>query len=382
MVVGISKTYGGVAMWQIEGIAKNIDKPIIAPFSCKSGFVNCFLRKNITLLSHKSEKYKFASISSLKQVDTNFPIIYDAPFDKLSKLKEGDVLRLCPDGMIQRVFEIQSEQNVLFLTERCNSRCIMCPQPQMPYDYSDDVIKILQCIPNKALHHICLSGGEPTLSAKIFDILKRLKKYPFIQPIILTNGRKFSDKNFVNQFIKNAPFNMIYAIPLYSSIPLVHDKIVGIEGAFKETITGIYNLTRFRVPIEIRIVLMKQNIFNLAELAEYIGWNLPMTIHVAFMGMEVYGRASENAEDVWIEPITYMNNLIDAVKILDYRNIPVSVYNLPLCLLPNELKKYNKVSISAWKQGYIEKCQDCLMRDRCNGFFTTSQRIPIGIHKF
>lgn len=369
-------------MWQIKGIAKNIDKPIIASFSYKSGFMNYFLRKNIILFSYKYEKYKFASISSLKQVDTKFPIIYDVPFDKISELKEGDVLRLCPDGMMQRVFEIQSEQNVLFLTERCNSRCIMCPQPQMPYDYSDDVIKILQCIPNKSLRHICLSGGEPTLSAKIFAILKLLKKYPLIQPMILTNGRKFSDKNFVNQFIKSAPFNMIYAIPLYSSIPLVHDKIVGIEGAFKETITGIYNLARFRVPIEIRAVLMKQNVFNLAELAEYIGWNLPMTIHVAFMGMEVYGRASENAEDVWIEPVTYMNNLIDAVKILDYRNIPVSVYNLPLCLLPNELKKYNKVSISAWKQGYIEKCQDCLMRDRCNGFFTTSQRIPIGIHKF
>lgn len=313
-------------------------------------------------------------------MNTNYPIIYKISPDALSEIREGDILRLCPDGTIQKVFEFISDQNVLFITERCNSQCIMCPQPQAPYDYSDDAMKILQCIPKKALRKICLSGGEPTLGEKIFDILKKLNNFSNVEPIILTNGRKFSDKEFTKTFIKNAPFNMVYAIPLYSSVPSIHDDIVGVRGAFRETISGIYNLTRFRVPIEIRVVMIKQNAFNLPALAEFIGWNLPMAVHVAFMGMEVYGRACSNSSNIWIEPLEYMKSLAKAVKILDYRNINVSIYNLPVCLLSNNLRKYNQFSISKWKQGYIEQCKECLMKKSCNGFFTTSEIIPRGIH--
>ena len=142
----------------------------------------------------------------------------------------------------------------------------MCPQPQAPYDRSEEVIKILRCIPKKMLHKICLTGGEPTLGDQLFKILNLLKKYPYVEPLILTNGRKFSNRDFAKKFVEKAPLNMVYAIPLYSSIPQIHDEIVGISGAFKETIEGIYNLTRFRVPIELRIVLVKKNIFNLKEL--------------------------------------------------------------------------------------------------------------------
>ena len=370
-------------MWETQGTAKNINQPIIASYAEKRYFKEWIRPFTIGKIDNLTRTRRFAGISSLSldKIDMDFPVIGDVSIDKLGEIHDGDVLKLYPDGRIQRLFEYNSEQNVLFITEKCNSLCIMCPQPQAPYDRSEEVIKILRCIPKKMLHKICLTGGEPTLGDQLFKILNLLKKYPYVEPLILTNGRKFSNRDFAKKFVEKAPLNMVYAIPLYSSIPQIHDEIVGISGAFKETIEGIYNLTRFRVPIELRIVLVKKNIFNLKELAEYIGWNLPMVIHVAFMGLEVYGRADENSNNVWVEPIEYMKKLKEAVKILDYRNIDVSIYNLPLCLLPEEIRKYNRYSISAWKQGYIFQCQECTKKSQCNGLFTTSKLIPQGIHK-
>ncbi len=367
-------------MWQIKGCSKNVEKCIIAPFFRKKRFMDFFYSHAIREITEANEKFVFAGISSLPHVNGSFPIIYNISPEKAAELHDGDILKINTDGTVQRLFERGSDQNVLFMTEYCNSRCMMCPQPQLPEDHSEEVMTILQYIPKKMLRKICLTGGEPTLSKRLFDVLRKLKTYPFAEPIILTNGRMFSDKNFAKEFVKNAPFNLIYAISLYSSIPAIHDRIVGCEGAFQETIKGIYHLTRFRVPIELRIVLMKKNIFNLPELAEYIGWNLPMLVHVAFMGIEVAGRANDNIHDIWIEPADYMEFLIKAVKILHYRNTNVSIYNLPMCLLPYELRKYSRFSISTWKQGYIAECQKCAVKNSCNGFFTTSSIIPKGIH--
>jgi His-Xaa-Ser system radical SAM maturase HxsC len=219
------------------------------------------------------------------------------------------------------------------------------------------------------------------MNDKFINVMGHLKKFPNASPMVLTNGRRFSDFEFTKNVVLNSPFNTQYAIPLYSAVPAIHDQIVGTKGAFRETINGIYNLTRFRIPIEIRIVLTRQTIPGLVELAEFIGWNLPMVVHVAFMGMEIYGRADKNRNEIWIEPRAYVQYLYTAVKNIAYRDLDVSIYNLPLCLLPKSLWKYSERSISDWKQGYLSECAQCVQKDTCGGFFTTSSIVPKGIHK-
>ena len=105
-------------MWQTKGIARNIDIPIIAPYSQRRSIVNWLYPRVIRSIKDEREKYKFAGISSLEEVNTNYPIIYKISPDALSEIREGDILRLCPDGTIQKVFEFISDQNVLFITER------------------------------------------------------------------------------------------------------------------------------------------------------------------------------------------------------------------------------------------------------------------------
>ena len=91
------------------------------------------------------------------------------------------------------------------------------------------------------------------------------------------------------------------------------------------------------------------------------------------MGMEVMGLASKNINQLWIDPHDYMLQLADAVLYLNQRNMNVSIYNLQLCLLPNDLHSFSAHSISLWKNIYLEVCEECDLREDCGGFFSSSR---------
>ena len=47
----------------------------------------------------------------------------------------------------------------------------------------------------------------------------------------------------------------------------------------------------------------------------------------------------------------------------------VSLYNFPLCTIPDFYRKYAVRSISDWKQKYLDECTGCVEKDYCGGFF-------------
>ena len=47
----------------------------------------------------------------------------------LNDLKNDDIAVLNPNGNIRTLFQAESLHNSLFVTDRCNSNCLMCSQP-------------------------------------------------------------------------------------------------------------------------------------------------------------------------------------------------------------------------------------------------------------
>ena len=107
-------------------------------------------------------------------------------------------------------------------------------------------------------------------------------------------------------------------------------------------------------------------------MADYIYKNFPFVSHVAFMGMEIEGYAKDNYEDIWIDPKKYAEQISFAAWSLYRRGINVSIYNLPLCLLPKKSWRFARKSISGWKNDYLDVCEKCNVKEDCCGIFTTS----------
>lgn len=190
--------------------------------------------------------------------------------------------------------------------------------------------------------------------------------------ILLTNGKRFSDFDFTKKFIEIGLKNIIPCISLHSDIDKIHDEIVGVKGSYKLTIKGIYNLAKFICPIEIRYVINKLNYSRLYYFAEFSYRNFPFVFHFAFMELEVTGNAVENYEQIWIDPYDYRDLLESAILELNRRNMNVSIYNIPHCLLNKKVWRFARKSISEWKNKYLDVCKDCELISECCGVFSTS----------
>ena len=285
---------------------------------------------------------------------------------------------------MKKKFEIESNSNVLFVTDQCNNHCIMCCQPPKKRDDIDYYFKknvaLVKSAP-KETKVVCITGGEPTLAGDKFVELVRIVRdeLPETEIQILSNGRTFTDHQFAKRLKEAVGDSVFVGVPLHSDYAGDHDRIAGAKGAFNETMLGLYNLADEGIAIELRVVINKMNYMRLPLMAEYIFKNLYFVAWTAWMGMEDTGFATSNASHVWIEPVEYVPHLCSAVKSSSEWNIPASIFNIPLCLLPQDYHQYAAQSISDWKTKYLDFCDNCILKEKCCGLFATSKKTYKGL---
>jgi len=363
-------------MRQLQGNILNIKSSIIGKITRKTTLP--IIPNRLIYLFSEGKSRPFANYSAilsseLEPLNTPLPQIYNV--SDADSLCEGDIVLIEPNGVVQVLIEKESNSNCLFLTDRCNCSCVMCPQPRSKAgnNQNDTSFDILALI-DRRLKCLGLSGGEPTLlGEKLVDIISYCKKHlPSTRLELLTNGIKLEDLDYVKQLARILHRKLYFEIPLYADTDSLHDQIVGTKGFYK-TIKGIYNLALFNQKVNIRIVIHKLNYKRLPYLADFIYHNFPFVYHIAFMQMEIFGVAKDNITELWVDPFDYNEELKDAITYLSLRDMEVSIYNAQLCILPKELRKFARRAISGWKNIYFSECKECLCKNECGGFFASSE---------
>lgn len=301
------------------------------------------------------------------------PQIYGLSLD--NAVTPGDAICLRPNGQVNVLFRRGASANTLFVTERCNSLCLMCSQP--PREVDDDwriseMIDLLALI-DPTLDVLGVTGGEPTLlgSGLIRLLAEARQQLPQTHLHVLTNGRTFSDAAFADLFA-DIRAHATWAIPLYGDVARVHDFVVQSPGAFVETMNGLHNLAERGHRIEIRTVLHAQTLPRIVQLARFIHRNLPFATHVALMGLEPMGLARSNKALLETEFSDLSAQIAPAVSLLQQAGLNVSIYNMPLCALQPSLWPFARKSISDWKNEFADACASCSARQECCGFFRSA----------
>jgi His-Xaa-Ser system radical SAM maturase HxsC len=363
-------------MQEYASVVANIEKPIFGKITRNKIALS---RKHSILVSNKTSFLPkgFTAIITRDKIEKSIllpqAIVSE---DVQDKLIDGDYVRIATDGTISILWERKSLINSLLLTEACDCRCLMCPQP--PKKHDKNLIEINKQILNHVKidndQTICLTGGEPTLvKDEFFEILRLIKKkYPKSTVMMLTNGKSFDNFDFTKDFVLSRPKDFITCVSIHCDVDEIHDQIAGAQNSFYKTIMGLQNLARFREKIEIRIVVNRLNAHRLESIATFIQRNFPFVFHCAFMGMEIFGLARDNYDAIWIDPYDYREELSRAVRVLNRADMNVSVYNMPLCLIERDIWSYARLSISEWKNDYLPVCDTCSVKSQCCGIFTTS----------
>ena len=311
---------------------------------------------------------------------TNFPAestVYRLP-NHFNYLKNGDIVFInSKRDFLHALFRKESRHNSILLTEQCNHYCLMCSQPPKKADDSyllQRTFELIKLIPTDT-RSIGFTGGEPTLYGEaLIELIRQAKlQLPSTSIDVLTNGRRFKDKEFARRFGEVRHPDCMFGIPIYSDDPVRHDYVVQAHGAFDETIRGILNLKRFSQKVEIRIVLHKQTIDRLVSTCEFICRNLVFADHVALMGLEITGFTRPNLDLLWIDPYDYKEQLSEAVSVLNSYGMNASVYNHQLCVVNKDIEGNYRKSISDWKNEYLDACAPCTRKTECGGFFSSSK---------
>lgn len=130
----------------------------------------------------------------------------------------------------------------LALTYRCNNACSHCyvTPERRNWDATMELDtanwkRILDLLLDHAVPHVTFTGGEPTLRDDLVELVRYTEEIGIIAGLV-TNGRRLT-QSLVDALIK-AGLDYVQ-ITLESHLPEIHDKMVGVKGAWQETVAGL-----------------------------------------------------------------------------------------------------------------------------------------------
>lgn len=330
-------------------------------------------KRDVPRLEYKNGRLYFIMGEMAQEIDT-----FEGDF---AAFKSGDILSISSSGNVTLLHSGASREVDIFVTNRCNSNCIMCPLSdyERRRNLGDQIQWLKQYIEvlPEDIDYINITGGEPTLAKRDFiDILNLLyNKFQYAGFQILTNGRSAADLQFLKEVLQYCPNGIRFAIPIHAANAKVHDMITRAKGSFVQTDRGIRNLLMQKQKIEIRIVVSKLNISYMEETANYIVRNYKHVFCVNFVAMEMMGNAAQNREEIWIDYAEAFQNCKSAIDILVKNGIDVQLYNFPLCAVDSGYRKIVAKSITDHKIRYMNECNNCAVRQICGGFFFSTKQI-------
>lgn len=342
----------------------------LEPFVARISKEVCLAEHDMALIQSFQNNFIFSGINGLLEI--NAPI-------KESIL--GDVVCVDPHrGIVERLIRANSKHNTLLITEQCDQLCVMCSQPPKKKHIDRFLEYKKACILAPLNSTIGISGGEPTLyKNELFDLIENTySNRPDISFHILTNAQHFEESDEL--ILRKPAFkNVTWGIPIYSSEPDLHDEIVSKPGAFSRLMDSFIILLKSGAGVEVRTVIMNNNIECLANLALFLTTNFGFVNQWSIMQLENIGFAKNRFDQIYFDHSKAFDNVGKALDISELYGIKTVLFNFAKCAVPINYRRYCVSSISDWKQKFVDSCDICAEKTTCAGFFEWHPQGQIGV---
>lgn len=258
---------------------------------------------------------------------------------------------------------IKMQTNNITLNCKCNNDCFFCSCHTEEKNFGEVMLEISH-LKKKGHKSVIFSGGEPLIRKDIINLIMYAKKSGMDKIHIVTNGRMLHYNGFVKKIIEAGANS--FSILLIHTDPNTNDNITKCPKSLQQTLDGILNLKKFKVPIQINIPIIKQNSQNLIKLLE-----LAKSLGVdSLIFSLIYTKDNMN-----MPYISDLNRTLSRVLDLGKRNnISVSIKDLPLCN-SGGIYRYNAEEVGlcftqSANKSKAEQCRFCKFEDKCNGIFS------------
>lgn len=221
---------------------------------------------------------------------------------------------------------------------KCNNNCIFCYN--LVHNGILPFYRIRDYLNNNSKNHklaVTISGGEPTLHPDFLQIIAYADKISK-SVSILTNGRRFSNREFALNTVKTGRHQ--YIIPLHAANAEVHDDITRSSGSFRETVAGIKNICRLKnggypMTISIKLLFSRVNIKHLPETVRFISKTFSGTQHLFIEPVDMKRTSSHDKNELFITLSESLPYLTEAIHLAVSFGYIISLGHIPPCIFPN-----------------------------------------------
>lgn len=246
----------------------------------------------------------------------------------------------------------------------CNAKCLFCFNPaqarQNPKDLTFPALaREIYRMSRLGHRHMTILGGEPTVRGDLPEICALAKKTGFLTVAISTNGIRTADAAYARSL--SAAGLDLAIVSAHGHTPRLHDKIVGVPGAFEKISRTIENFSDSGVPVQIAVVLHR---LNHARLPDFFRHFLAKGVrHFTILSLRYHGHMGlpgARQKSLRVSLSQTARSIHEASRIfLDQGLRPPLICHMPPCILP----------------GYESQMDDLLSlsEDSCDGFYLDPQ---------
>ena len=153
----------------------------------------------------------------------------------------------------------------LALTYRCQNDCPHCyvGRPKdFPEMTTEQWKRVIDRCWDLGIPHITFTGGEATLRPDLAELIRYAETVGLVTGL-QTNGRRLRDPGYLRELL-DAGLDHIQ-ITLESYDPAVHDRMVGIQGAWLETVEGIRSTVAADVYMMTNTTMTTENVGGIEQ---------------------------------------------------------------------------------------------------------------------
>lgn len=264
------------------------------------------------------------------------------------------------------------EESVIRIHFHCNQSCTFCfVSTHLPPPADEAVLAAIELAARQG-SKVVLSGGEPTLSARLADYVGLAKSLSSLPVQIQTNAVKLEDASLVDA-LAAAGLDEAF-VSLHGATASVSDRVTEAPGTFERTLRGIDQLTRARIRVIVNFVLCEPNYREASAFVRLIASRWPAAL-VNFSFVAPSSDLVPRTPDLIPRYRDVAPDLREAIDLARNRGLEVvgleSMCGLPLCLVPVQVRDLALAEIpEGYDQGEFTKgtaCQSCALESRCYG---------------
>ncbi len=258
----------------------------------------------------------------------------------------------------------------------CNQACHFCfVSTHLPPAEHESIRRAIETA-GREKAHLALSGGEPTLNARLPEYVALGKAAGAREIELQTNAVGLADPELVAE-LEAAGVDTAF-VSLHGATARTSDEVTDSPGTFDQTIRGLDELQKSSIGIRLNFVFCQKNYEEFPDLIRMVADRWPKAQqNVSF----VAPSTDLVPQDDWLIPrySLVLPKIAEGIALADELGVELtgfqSMCGLPLCLIPGPVTEYFELApVGAGDDGgeFVkpEACQRCALESRCWGIRT------------